>query len=144
MCQPKFLSFHGVKFASGAAGHLPLSDYWSICVPGMLVLKRKASEGIPVVFQSLDRVQLFATPWTAACQASLSFTISRSLLKFTSIELMMSSNHLRQPEFPVVTRESRRNSRKTMWLPCHRKMKPFPATAPHAEAPILWPPDVKN
>ena len=33
------------------------------------------------------------TPWTAACQASLSFTISRSLLKFTSIELMMQSNH---------------------------------------------------
>src|SRR5574337_791380 len=38
--------------------------------------------------------------------------------------------HKRQPEFPVVTRESRRNSRKTTWLPRHRKMKPFPATAP--------------
>src|SRR5574337_584793 len=37
--------------------------------------------------------------------------------------------HKRQPEFPVVTRESRRNSRKTTWLPRHRKMKPFPATA---------------
>src|SRR5574340_945641 len=34
--------------------------------------------------------------------------------------------HKRQPEFPVVTRESRRNSRKTTWLPRHRKMKPFP------------------
>ena len=34
------------------------------------------------------------TPCTAACQASLSFTISRSLLKFTSIELMMPSDHL--------------------------------------------------
>ena len=33
-------------------------------------------------------------PWTAACQASLFFTISRSLLKFMSIELVMSSNHL--------------------------------------------------
>ena len=44
--------------------------------------------------QSLSHVQLFVTPCTAACQASLSFTISRSLLKFTSIELMMSSNHL--------------------------------------------------
>ena len=33
-------------------------------------------------------------PWKAACQASLSFTISRSLLKFTSIELMMPSDHL--------------------------------------------------
>ena len=36
----------------------------------------------------------FATPWTAACQASLSFTISWSLLKFMSSELEMPSNHL--------------------------------------------------
>ena len=35
-----------------------------------------------------------ATPWTAACQASLSFTNSQTLLKFTSIELVMPSNHL--------------------------------------------------
>ena len=41
-----------------------------------------------------SRVQLFATPWTAAHQASLSFTISQSLLKFMSIESMMPSNHL--------------------------------------------------
>ena len=47
-----------------------------------------------VVVQSLSCVLLFATPWTAAPQASLSFTISRSLLKFMSIELMISSNHL--------------------------------------------------
>ena len=46
------------------------------------------------VSQSLSCVRLFATPWTAACQASLSFTISRSLLKLISIELMMPSNHL--------------------------------------------------
>ena len=44
--------------------------------------------------QSLSRVQLFATPWTAACQASLSTTNSQSLLKLMSIELVMSSNHL--------------------------------------------------
>ena len=47
-----------------------------------------------VVAQSLSCVQLFATPWTAAHQASLSFTISQSLLKLMSIELMMPSNHL--------------------------------------------------
>src|SRR5574337_915762 len=35
----------------------------------------------------------------------------------------------RHPEFPVVTRESRDNSRKTTWFPRHRKMKPFPASA---------------
>ena len=37
---------------------------------------------------------LFATPWTAACQASLSFTISKSLLKLMFIELAMPSNHI--------------------------------------------------
>ena len=44
--------------------------------------------------QSLICVQLFATPWTAACQASLSFTIFRSLLKLMSIESVMPSSHL--------------------------------------------------
>ena len=44
--------------------------------------------------QSLSHVQLFATPWTAAFQASLSLTVSQSLLNFTSIELVMLSNHL--------------------------------------------------
>ena len=44
--------------------------------------------------QSLSHVQLFATPWTAACRASLSFTISWSLLKLMSIESVMPSNHL--------------------------------------------------
>ena len=39
-------------------------------------------------------VRLIETPWTAACQASLSFTVSQSLLKLMSIELVMLSNHL--------------------------------------------------
>ena len=47
-----------------------------------------------VVVQSLRCVQLFLTPRTAACQASLSFTISQSLLKLMSIELVMPFNHL--------------------------------------------------
>ena len=46
-----------------------------------------------VVVQLLSHVQLFATLWTVACQASLSFTISRSLLKCMSTELVMLSNH---------------------------------------------------
>ena len=49
---------------------------------------------INFVVQLLSRVWLFATPWTAACQASLSFTISQSLLKLVSIESVMPSNHL--------------------------------------------------
>ena len=44
--------------------------------------------------QLLSRVLLFATPWTAGRQASLSITISWSLLKLMSIELVMPSNHL--------------------------------------------------
>ena len=44
--------------------------------------------------QSLSRVRFFATPWTAAHQASLSTTNSQSLLKFMSIEPLVPSNHL--------------------------------------------------
>ena len=51
-------------------------------------------EPIFVVVQLLSHVRLFATPWAAAYQALLSFTISRSLFKLMSIESVMSSNHL--------------------------------------------------
>ena len=44
--------------------------------------------------QSLSRVQLFATPWTAVLQTSLSITNSRSLLKLMSIKSVTPSNHL--------------------------------------------------
>ena len=47
-----------------------------------------------VVVQSLSRVLLFGTSWTAACEASVSFPISQSLLKLMSIESVMPSNHL--------------------------------------------------
>ena len=47
-----------------------------------------------VVLQLLSHILLFMTPWTAAHQASMSFTISQGLLKLMSIELMMPSNHL--------------------------------------------------
>ena len=46
------------------------------------------------IVQSLSRVGFFVTAWTAACQAPLSSTVSWSLLKFMSIELVMLSNHL--------------------------------------------------
>ena len=44
--------------------------------------------------ESLSHVQLFETPWTAACQASLSITNPRSLLRLMSIKSVMPSNHL--------------------------------------------------
>ena len=47
-----------------------------------------------VVVQLLSRIQLFASPWTTACQAPLSTAISWSLLSFMSIESVMLSNHL--------------------------------------------------
>ena len=59
-----------------------------------LYIETMIMKEIEVVVQSLSHVRLFVTPWTAACQASLSFTISRSLLKLIYIELVMPSNHL--------------------------------------------------
>ena len=56
---------------------------------GSIVISSQFSSG-----QSLSHVQLFATQWTVACQASLSITNSRSLLRLVSIELLMPSNHL--------------------------------------------------
>ena len=49
---------------------------------------------VVVVIQLLSCVQLFGIPWTAACQASLSFTTSQRLLKLMSMESVMLSNHL--------------------------------------------------
>jgi len=49
---------------------------------------------VVVVVQSLSRVHLFVTPWTAARQVPLSFTVSQGLLRFISIESVMPSNHL--------------------------------------------------
>ena len=58
-------------------------------IVGSCFVKSKIS-----LVQSLSRIQLFVTPWTAACQASLSITSSQSLPKLMSIELVMPSNHL--------------------------------------------------
>ena len=68
---------------TSAKAHLLISSPWGL-----------GFQHMDYVVQSLSRVQLFATPWTAACQASLSFTISWSLLKFMSIESVMLFNHL--------------------------------------------------
>ena len=64
------------------------------CIVRQILNNWTIREG-PVVVQSLRRVRLFVTPWTAACQAShLAFTISWSLLKLMSIESVMPSTHL--------------------------------------------------
>ena len=70
-------------FMEGFAHPLMLHPYFAVSLPDFFV-----------VVQSLSCVQLFVIPWTAALQTSLTFTISWSLLKLTSIELVMPSNHL--------------------------------------------------
>ena len=76
---------------------------WLFLLPSLrLVLFVPIKSSSPVVFpfssfssvQLLSRVRHFATPWTAACQASLSITDSRSLLKLMSIESVMPPSHL--------------------------------------------------
>ena len=59
-----------------------------------LSVSQKVKCSSAIVVQSISRVQLFVSPWTVACKASLSLTISWSLPKFMSIELVMTSNHL--------------------------------------------------
>ena len=65
-------------------------------IPGSLIKRHEHGELVTKVFHSVQfsRICLFATPWTAARQASLSITNSRSLLKLRSIELVMPSHHL--------------------------------------------------
>ena len=62
--------------------------------PSNTVDSNSRSTVLEAVVQSLSHVQFFATPWTAAHQASLSITNSRSLPKLMSIELVMLFNHL--------------------------------------------------
>ena len=71
-----FVNYNSIKLTKGFRGAHEVYDY-------------------PISStQSLSRVRLFATPWTAAHQASLYITNSRSLLKLMSIELVMPSSHL--------------------------------------------------
>ena len=68
-------------------GNIPYELAWaSVC--------NYRSDLCVVAVQSLSHAHLFVTSWTAEHQAALSFTISRSLLKFMSIESVMLSNHL--------------------------------------------------
>ena len=76
------------------------TEYWlNTCVLGTVRATGGTSGAIDQVtvldtVQSLSRVQLFGTPWTAACQAPLSITNSWCLFKFTSIELVLPSDFL--------------------------------------------------
>ena len=82
-----YLHILHVEGASICFSHFVKGVYWYTFREGMHNVTTSS-------VQSLSHVQLFATLWTAACQASLSITNSQSLLKLRSIELVMSSNHL--------------------------------------------------
>ena len=74
------------------------SNHLILCCPLLLLLSvfpsiRVFSTSV-CVLSCFIRVQLFATPWTAACQACLSFPVSWSLLKLMSIKSVVPSNHL--------------------------------------------------
>ena len=81
---------------TGAHSSFTRTHFSSLIVNPYPPPKAPSSSAIVVIVavQSLSRLQLLAAPWTAAHQGSLSFPISRSLLKHMSIELVMPSNHL--------------------------------------------------
>ena len=72
-------------------------------------LKGKRVKYFVIVVQSFSHIQLFVTPRTAACQASLSFTVFQSLLKLLSVESMILSHLLLSPSPPAFS---------LLW--CHR------------------------
>ena len=84
--------FQGIFLIQGSSQHLLYLLHWQagslpLAPPGKPFLMVSSAE-------SLSPVQLFVTPWTAACQASLYITNSQSLLKLMSIGSVMPPNHL--------------------------------------------------
>ena len=86
--------YNWIQKQSPVCGMGPGKEYRSFLIEDMLEISLCTEYSIAVVVQSLNHVPLFTTPWTAAYQAFLSFTISQSLLKIKSIESIMPSNHL--------------------------------------------------
>ena len=104
-CSPPDSSVHGIlqariqvaiPFSKGSSQ--PREQTWVSLIAGRFFTTWATGNINSIVIfssvQSLSRVRLLATPWTATCQAFLSITNSQSLLKLMSIELVMPSNHL--------------------------------------------------
>ena len=85
LCKPVWLGqgHDGQTVAEGLESLEPMPRSCAVC-----------SQKVVVVLQSLSHVRFFATPWTAARQDSLSFTVSQNLLKLMSIDSVMPSNCL--------------------------------------------------
>ena len=95
--QARILEWVTILFSRGSSW--PRDQTWDSCIAGRFFTLWTTREALfnmePVSsVQSLSHVRLFAAPWTASCQSSLSITNSQSLLKPMYIELVMPSNHL--------------------------------------------------
>src|SRR5574341_700426 len=82
------------------------------------------------------KIFIFSDPVLGVPSWDLGIIIVPAFLPNSNGRLDFLGQHKRQREFPIVIRESHRKSRKTTWLPRHRKMKPFPATAPQEKAHV--------
>ena len=93
--QARILEWVAISFSTGAYMNINFHSS-GINAPNIQLLGHKVSVCLALFssVQSLSCVRLFVTPWTAACQASLSITNSWSLPKLMSIELVMPSSHL--------------------------------------------------
>src|SRR5574337_272665 len=80
-----------------------------------------------------SQMQQWALFWHISLVSNPQLSFATLMEDWTSL-----GQHKRHPEFPVVTRESRRNSRKTTWFPRHRKMKPFPATVSQEKSHVRY------
>ena len=87
-------STHAVRARTKTSSMADFSVCWTQADPSSPLLRTPIALVQLSSVQSLSRVRLFATPWTAACQASLSITNSLSSLKLMSIESVMPSSHL--------------------------------------------------
>ena len=104
LCHPLLLlpsDFSSIRVCCNkSALHIRGPKYWSFSISpsseysGLISRLEEEAKNNNRSVQSLSHVHLFVTPWTAAHQASLSFTTSCSLLKLMSIESVMPSNHL--------------------------------------------------
>ena len=97
ICPVRSVQLHPLTLCQPPASAAPGSGHSSCLHPSLRQCGNLSHESLWPQFssvQSLSRVRLFATPWTAARQASLSITNSQSLLKLTSIGLEMPCNYL--------------------------------------------------
>ena len=148
--------------SDGSKGQLDGCSSHLTEVLAMSVRRQPGEAWWPIVVQLLSQVWLFVTPWTAAHQASLSFTIPQSLLKLMSIEPVMPSNHFILchplfllpsifPSIRVFSKESR--AQKAVWADqewstvtsalghgevCMQSLSSLLGTRDHLLAPLWW------